>query len=263
MAANISAGGIDLDSVFAQHVSSNAANPVGYQVSGTDIYTRYDPLSSPAQVNLGSRLPPISIRTSATGWSVNTDLASIFCGNAARYSLTSPSGGTKNSGGGWSSPKVWTHTITITFSNAAHLTEYFFYGGRIQLSANQSTGTLADITLGLMFADMGTIIIYDEGHFQTGTGGTLSNSGVGGSNIGTTPVTMYTTNDGSPYSASSYSISMVANAASGSATVLTITTVLDLVTLGISDTYTGTYTSVVQQRNHPTVAVPTFSGSLV
>ena len=263
MAANISAGGIDLDSVFASHVSSNAANPVGYQISGTDIYTRYDPLASPAQVNLGSRLPPVGIKTSATGWSVNTDLASIFCGNAARYSLTSPSGGTKNSGGGWSSPKIWTHTITITFSNAAALTDYFYYGGRIQLSANQTTGTLADITLGLMFIDMGTIIIYDQGHYQTGTGGTLMNSGVGGSNIGTTPVTLYATDDGSPYSASNYSISMVANAASGSATVLTITTVLDLVTLGASDTYTGTYTSVVQQRNHPTITVPTFSGSMV
>jgi len=263
MAANILASGIDLDSVFAQHVSADAAHLTGYQISGADIYNRYDPLSSPAQVNLGSRIPAISIHTSSSGWSSGTDLASIFCGHPSRYSLTTPSGGSKNSGGGWTSPKTWTHTLTATFASASALTDYFYYGGRIQISGNQGSGTIADAALANMFVDMGTIIIYDQGHYQTGAGGTLTNSGTGGANIGTTPVALYNTTDGSPYLGSTYSISMVANAAAGSATVITITTILDIITAGVTDTYSGTYTSNIQQRNYPTMAVPTFGGSMV
>ena len=96
-----------------------------------------------------------------------------------------------------------------------------------------------------------------------GGGGTITNASIGGSNIGTSSVALYNTTDGSPYTGSTYSVSMVANAAAGSATVLTITSVLTIVTAGtVADTYTGTYTSAVQQRNHPTQSVPTFGGSL-
>lgn len=263
MTAFIQSAGVDLDTLFAPHVTNNAAFAVGYQVSGVDLQTRYDPLANPAQQNLGSRIPATSLRTSSAGWSANTDLASIFCGNASQYSLTTPAGGTK-SVTGWTSPRTWTHTLTVSFSSAAALTNYFFYGGRIQISPSQSAGTLADNTLASMFSNVGTIVIYDQGHYRTGAGGTISNPGVGGSNIGTSSTLMYSTTDGSPYSASSYSVSMVANSSAGSATVLTITMTLNIVTAGvIADTYTGTYTSTIQQRNHPTQSVPTFGGSLV
>jgi hypothetical protein len=261
MTANIQSAGVDLDTLFAAHVTNNAANATGYQVAGTDIQSRFDPLSAPAQANLGSRIPAVHITTSATGWSANTDLASIFCGNAGQYSLTTPANGTGTKSSGFTSPVTLTHTITITFASAAALTNYFFYGGRIQLSCSQSAGTTADASLGTMFTNMGTIVIYDAGHYQTGgSGGTVTNSGTGGSNIGTSSVALYNTTDGSPYTATTYSISMVANAAAGSATVLTITTTLTVNTAGsIADTYTGTYTSNVQQRNYSTQTVPTFS----
>ena len=256
--------GTDLDTLFAAHVTNNAAFTVGYQVSGVDLQTRFDPLANPAIQNAGARIPATSLRTSVSGWSANTDLASIFCGNAGQYSLTTPANGTKTSGGGWTSPKTWTHTLTITFANAAALTNYFFYGGRILIAPSQSAGTVADNTLATMFSNVGSLIIYDAGHYRTGGGGTITNSGTGGSNIGTTPVALYNTTDGSPYTGSTYSVSMVANAAAGSATVLTITTTLAIVTSGtIADTYSGTYTSAIQQRNHPTQTVPTFGGSLV
>lgn len=262
MAANIQSGGVDLDTLFAPHVTNNAAFPVAYQVAGVDLQTRYDPLANPAQQNLGSRIPNTNLRTSASGWSANTDLAAIFCGNAGQYSLTTPAGGTQSTSG-WTSPRTWTHTITISFSSAAALTNYFFYGGRIQISPSQSSGTLADNTLSTMFSNIGTIVIYDQGHFRTGSGGTVNNPGVGGSNIGTGSVSMFSATDGSPYSATTYSINMVANASAGSATVLTITTILNTVTAGtVPDVYTGTYTSAIQQRNHPTQSVPSFSSSL-
>ena len=264
MPANISSAGVDLDTLYAPFVSASTGSNIGYQVAGVDIRTRYDPLSNPAQQNLGSRIPAVNLRTSASGWAANTDLSSIFCGNASQYSLTTPSGGS-DSTGGWVSPKTWTHTITVSFSNAAALTNYFFFGGRIQISASKTTGTAADNALSSMFANMGTIVIYDQGHYQTGgSGGTVQNAGVGGSNIGTSLTNLYTTTDGSPYTASNYVIRMQANAAVGSATALTITTVLTTVTAGtVADTYTGTYSSNVQQRNHPTQSVPGFSSSLV
>lgn len=268
MTANIRSLGTDLDTLFSAHVTNNAAFVVGYSVSGTDLQTRYDPLSNPDQSNVGARIPATNILTSVTGWSPNTDLSSIFCGNASQYSLTEPSGGTQTSGGGWSSPTTWVHTLTVTFSSAAALTNYFFYGGRIQILPSQSSGTAADNALATMFSNMGTLIIYDQGHYRTGTGGTITNAGTGGTNIGTTPVALFNTTDGSPYTSTTYDVSMVANNSVGLATVITITTVLTTVTAGsVADTYTGTYTSTIQQRNYsgiipPTQSIPTFGGSL-
>ena len=263
MTANIRSGGTDLDTLFAAHVTNNAALTVGYRVGGVDLQTRYDPLANPAIQNAGARIPATNLTTSVSGWTPGADLSAIFCGNASQYSLTTPANGTKTSGGGWTSPKTWTHTLTITFANASALTNYFFYGGRILLAPSQSAGTVADNTLASMFTGVGSLIIYDAGHYRTGASGTVTNSSVGGANIGTTPVALYDTTDGSPYTGSTYSVSMVANAAAGSATVLTITSVLTIVTSGsIADTYSGTYTSAVQQRNHPTQTVPTFGGSL-
>ena len=264
MTANISSNSIDLDTLFAPHVTNNAPNLTGYRVAGTDVQTRYDILSSPAQFNVSSRLPATSITTSATGWSPNTDLSSIFCGNAGRYSLTTPANGTKNSVTGWSSPKTWTHTITVAFSNAAALSSYFFYGGRIQIVPTQGAGTLADNTLSTMFSNIGTFTIYDVGNFRTGAGGSLPAPGIGGANIGTSLTTIFSTTDGSPYTATTYSIRIIANAAATFATTLTITTILQTVTSGtVPDVYSGVYTSNVQQRNYPAQSVPTFGGTLV
>jgi hypothetical protein len=260
MTANISKTGVDLDTLFAAHVTNNATYATGYKVVATDIQTRYDVLSGPAQANLGARIPAIGILTSSPSWSANTDLASIFCGNAGQYSLTTPSGAV-GSLVGFTSPRTIIYTCTITFASAAALTNYFFYGGRVQLSCTHAGGsTSADTILATMFTSMGTLIIYDAGHYQSGgAGGTVQNSGTGGSNIGTTPVQLYILTDGTPYTATGYTVSMVANAASGSATVLTITATLTVTTAGgIADTYTGTYTSNIQQRNHSTQSVPTF-----
>lgn len=259
MTSSIQSQGVDLDILFAPHVSANAANPVGYKVLGTDIQSRYDPLSNPAQQNLGSRIPAVVPVTSAPGWSANTNLSTIFCGNSGQYSLTTPAGGFISTTG-WTTPKTWTHTVTATFTSAAALANYFFYGGRLQVSGSQTTGTAADNALSSMFTGVGSIIIYDVGHFQSGaSGGLLVNPGIGGTNVTGSNTTMYIGTEGNPYNASTYTISLVLAAPNQ----LRITIVLSTVTAGVTpDTYVGTYTSVVQQRNHPTQAAPTLSSTL-
>jgi hypothetical protein len=261
MTTNILASSVDLDTLFAAHVTSNALYATGYQVGGVDIQTRFDTILAPAQANLGARIPAINIKTSAPSYTANTDLASIFAGHASQYSLTTPANSTATQAG-FLSPTVLTDTITVTFASAAALTNYFNFGGRLLLSCSQSAGTAADAALAAMFSSMGTLTIYDAGHFSSGTG-TNTNTAFGGSNIGTTPVAFYTTTDGSPYTGTTYAVTVVANGAIGSATALTITTVLTVNISGtIQDTYTGTYTSVMQQRNHPTQAVPTFASTI-
>lgn len=256
MTSQITSASVDLDLLFAPHVT-NSSSATGVLVAGVDISSRYDIISNPDLSNAGARIPAINL-TGIGG----INLASIFCGNASQYSLTTPSGGTQSTTG-WTSPKTWTNTIVVTFANATALTNYFYYGGRIQISPTQSVGTVADNTLAAMFSSMGTLVIYDQGHYRTGVGGAISFPSVGGANIGTTGISLFNITDGSPYTATSYTVSMVANAAAGSSTILTITTVLTIATAGtIADTYTGTYTSNVQQRNHSTQSLPLFSSSM-
>lgn len=260
MPSNILVNGVDTDTLFAAFVTNSPANNTGYQVSGTDIRTRYDIIANPAQANAGSRVPATGFLVSTTGYTADTDLASVFCGNASQYSISTPANGTRTSTAGWTAPRTWTHTLTVTFANAAALTNYFFLGGRIQITPSQSAGNANDTALAGMLTSVGTLIIYDQGHYRTGAGGTIVNAGTGGSNIGTTSTSLYTVSQGL-YTDVSYAVTMVADAAAGAATVLTITITLNLAT-SVSTVYTGTYTSTVQQRNHPSQAVPTFGGSM-
>jgi hypothetical protein len=260
MPANILSSSVDLDTLFAPFVASVVPQVTGYQVSGVDIRTRYDPLAAPDRINAGARVPPTSLTTSASGFAASTDLASIFCGNVSRYSLTTPANGTKATPGGWTTPTTWCHTITMTFASATALTNYFYYGGRILIAPSKVSGTAADNALVTMFASMGTLAIYDTGHYQTGPGGVLTNASIGGSNIGTSSTNLYNIATGGVYTSTTYGVSMVANGAIGLATAITITTILDTVTAGsVADTYTGIYTSNIQQRNHPTQSVPAFT----
>lgn len=260
MPANISYKGTDLDSLFDTPKTGLTLASIGFQVAGTDIVTRFTGLAyrSAAAGNLGSRIPPTGILTSA-----GTDLSNIFAGNSSQYSITSLAAvtGAALSVGATVSR---THSFSLTFASAAELTNYFLYGGRIQITA-ANTGTYtagtANALLQTMLASMGTLIIYDAGHYRTGAGGTVNNAATGGSNIGTTSTLLYTLTDGSPYSASTYTVTMIANAAVGSATVLTITIVLTLVQSGtVADSYAATArTSTIQQRNYSGVVTPTQS----
>ena len=260
MTANIQYKGTDLDNIYENPILGAATSARNFLVAGTDISNRYTALANvtTGNGNIAARIPPTGILTSA-----GTDLSSIFAGKPSNWALTSPLAPTHV---GFTSPTTLTHTFTVTFASAAALTNYFNYGGRLILTPGQSGGTTADTDLLLMFNQIGSTVIYDTGHYITGAGSgvTVSNSGVGGSNIGTTPAQFLSATEGTLYTGNTYVITVTANAAAGSATVLTVSIVLNIVTHGtISDTY-GTYTSLVQQRNYngsvtPTQAAPTFA----
>jgi len=265
MTANISYNGTDLDTIYEPPALGAITTARNFQVSGSDIANRYSAISSwsTGNGNISTRIPPTGILTSS-----GTDLSSIFVGNPGQYSistLAAPSGSTTRSVG---TTVNLTHQFTVTFASAAALTNYFTYGGRIQISAANNgsfTAGTEDAVLQSTLASMGTLIVYDTGHYRTGAGGTVNNAGIGGADLGTTSTLFYTLTDGSPYSSSSYTVTAVANAAAGSATVLTFTIVLTLVQSGVvADSYSGTRVSTIQQRRYsgvvsPTQAAPTYS----
>ena len=261
MTANIQYKTTDLDSIFETPIKGAARANVNYQVAGVDIAGRYTALTNvtTGNGNIASRVPPTGILTSA-----GTDLSSLFAGAASQHSLTTPLSPTH---AGFTSPTTLTHTFTMTFASAAALTNYFTYGGRVIIGPSQSAGTASDADLQLMFGQIGTFIIYDVGNYITGAGSgvVINNAAIGGSNIGTTQTTLMTATEGTLYTSNTYVVRLQANAAAGSATVLTVSIVLTIATHGvITDTYTGTYTSNIQQRNYTgfvtpsPIAAPTF-----
>lgn len=259
MPANILSAGIDLDTLFAPIAGANAVvTNTGYQAIGSDLRLRYDPIANPnSQSNLGSRIPDVNLTTNGT------NLSALFCGNVGQYALTAPVGASKTQVG-WVTPRTLTYSMTVTFASAAAMTNYFYYGGRILIDPGHTTGTLADNTLSTALANAGIIVIYDLGHYRTGTTGTVSNPAMGAVNATISPTTFYSVNDGSPYTASYFDIRVLQNAAAGSATALTVIMRLVTVRAGtVNDTYSGTFSLNIQQRNHPTQAVPVFSGSLL
>jgi hypothetical protein len=256
MTANIQYKGTDLDSIYETPRLGAARANVNYQVAGVDISNRFTDLAAVTEANgnAGTRIPSTGILTSS-----GQDLSSLFAGNpAGQFSLTTlttQSGSVAKSVG---ATQTLTHQFTVTFASAAALTNYFTYGGRIQITAANTGGsTAADTALNTMLTGMGTFVLYDTGHYRTGAGGTVNNPTVGSTTLGTSSVLMMTLTDGSPYGTSNYTITAVANAAAGSATIITFTCVLTLVQAGnTADSYTGTRTSTVQQRNYNGLYVP-------
>ena len=269
MTVSICYKGTDLDLIYetpklgVAHANVNYQSQVGSPTG--DIAGRYTDLAAvtTGNGNIATRIPATGILL-ANG----TDLSSIFAGSPGQYSLTTlttQTGAVVRSVG---TTATLTHQFTVTFASAAALTNYFNFGGRIQIqAANNGTFTAgtADALLQTMLSSMGTLIIYDSGHYRTGAGGTVNNPTVGGSNLGTTSTTFFTLTDGSPYGTSTYVVTAVANAAAASATVLTITAVLTLVQAGsVADSYAGSRVSTIQQRNYsgavtPTQSAPTYS----
>lgn len=267
MTVNISYKGTDLDLIYetpklgVAHANVNYQSQVGSPTG--DIAGRYTDLAAvtTGNGNIATRIPATGILL-ANG----TDLSSAFAGNPGQYSLTTlttQTGAVVKSVG---TTATLTHQFTVTFASASALTNYFLYGGRIQITAANNgsfTASTADALLQTMLSSMGTLIIYDSGHYAGG--GTVNNPTVGGSNLGTTSTTFLTLTDGSPYGTSTYVVTAVADAAAASATVLTITAVLTLVQAGsVADSYAGSRVSTIQQRNYsgavtPTQSAPTYA----
>lgn len=262
--SNIFYNGTNIDTIYETPALGALTTNRNYQVNGVDIANRYTALTSvsTANGNIATRIPPTGVLLSN-----GTDLSSIFAGNPGQYSTSSLATASSSTTRTVTGTSVFTHQFTVTFASASALTNYFLYGGRIVISASNVGsfgGGSADALLQSAFSSIGNFIVYDVGCYRTGAGGTVNNPTVGGSNIGTSTTTLYTLNIGAPYGTSSYVIQMVANAASGSATVLTFTITLTLVRAGVvNDVYNGTRNSIIQQRNYsgavpPTQSAPTY-----
>lgn len=265
MTANIQYKGTDIDSVYETPKIGAAATDRNYQVAGVDISNRFTALSSATEGdgNISTRIPPTGILHSA-----GTDLSSTFVGNPGQYSVTTLATPSSSSTLSIGATSYLEHQFNVSFSNAAALSAYFEYGGRILISASNvgsfSPGS-SDAALQTTLASMGTLVIYDTGHYITGTSGTVNNPTLGGSNLPNNSVRMFTLADSAPYSTSSYIVDILPNAPAGSASVLTVTITITLAQAGASaDTYNGTRTSQVQQRNYsgsvtPTQSSPTYT----
>ena len=251
MVANISYSGTDIDSIYETPRLGTARADVNYQVAGLDIANRFTSLGSATVTNgnIATRIPPTGILTSA-----GIDFSSMFVGNPSQYSITtlaSPSGSTTKTVG---STATLTHQFTVTFTSATALAAYFKFGGRIQISAANGAGaSAADIALTSMFSSMGTFVMYENGTYRTGTGGTVAIPSVGATNFGSPSgtVTFFTLTDGSPYGTSGYTITIAANNTVGSVTAFTFTCTVTLAQAGsVADSYAASRTSFIRQRNY-------------
>lgn len=202
------------------------------------------------------------------------DVSSIFATLLNMTDIATPSN-TNVSVTGWqvfNSEKQFIHTITVTFSNAQALIDYFNAGGEIYLyPAYMPPGVGFDQYLYILFDGFRKVTISGTNTSVTFPGYSnytpILNSTVGGKNIGTTEVLLFRTNyprgegPGLEAITNSYSVYLKANAAVGSATVLTIRTVLQI-PAGSFNTYSNTYSSTIKYRYSTLAPIPTFSGVL-
>jgi surface protein len=202
------------------------------------------------------------------------DVSSIFATLLNMTDIATPSN-TNVSVTGWqvfSPEKQFIHTITVTFSNSQALIDYFNAGGEIYLyPAYMPPGVGFDQYLNALFDGFRKVTISGTNTSVAFPGYTnyppILNSTVGGKNIGTTEVLLFRTNyargEGPGFGSitNSYSVYLKANAAVGSATVLTIRTVLQI-PVGSFNTYSNTYSSTIKYRYSTLAPIPTFSGVL-
>ncbi len=265
MPSNIFYQGFDLDDLYEYPRQGTPAAPRSFLVNSVDISDRYTSLASTsvADGNIASRIPLTGVLSSA-----GVDLSETFAGNPSQYSISSLASPESSTPRTVTSTSTFTHQFTLAFPSAAALEEFFHFGGRVLISAENAGSFPAgseDKSLQDAWAGMESVTVYDMGTYCTGLLGTVNNPNVGGSNIGTTPVTLYTLPVAGTYGSNTYTIAVVANAAAGSATTLTFTITLSLTRSGsVNDTYDGTRASIIQQRNYsglvsPTQSPPTYS----
>lgn len=256
MTVNYQSSGTDLSSLFAPRVNAAGSN-VNYRATTTDLSQTFEPISS-ANYNIasglfpstyiGQRIPgPTNIKSSGT------DLASLFCGNIALYSISTPTF-TPN-------PIVarttsWTNTVTFTFtltwSSTSNFTSFWNCGGRIQLVASRTGGssTSANTSISnLLSTNLGTVVISDTATYITGNGANsvFTTARFGGTNFSSSLSSIASvTGQSSPYSGDTVVVKGQTNI---SQTELTISMAITSADSGIiGSTIDGTLTPAVQYR---------------
>jgi hypothetical protein len=241
--------GTDLDNIFELRVGE-IGTLVDYRDVGWDLGDRYSTLTAATveDGNIGTRVPLLQDYNNQ-----GVDFSAIFVGNPSQYTVSTL--GTVSGGGSAQGPGLYMLSWVLSFSSAQALTDYFTFGGRFIISASlQGGSTIEDEIIRVAWETMGSLIIYDQGCYLTGAGGTLE-TGTGGLAIGTTPIELYSLPLNAPYSASTFRIYVSANNNAGLATTITIQVQLDLSEPDTS--LMGTRYLDLQQRNYAGVVPPT------
>ena len=226
------------------------------------MFTRFTSIANQTGTSVTAITNPVVGETIAVKSNFSTNLSSCFTNrnNAAGVGATITSGGAATQTAPWDTSITATHTITFASANAAR---YFFNaGGRITWSATRTGGssTSENTAWTNLLTACGTINITTGTSTQTIAGtsytGTTKTGGSGSPLTLLTGVGFYdlTTSDQEVfkqldstylYTSNFVSLNIKANAAAGSATVITITVVYSDAHTRFPDAVDGTLTSTV------------------
>jgi len=271
-------------------VTAVSAGSVITATQWTTLLNRCTTIANQTNTSLSSITNPNAGDTITAYAALSTNISNIFTNrnNAAAVGSTITASGAASTSTPWSVSQTFTHTVT--FANAASARYFFNAGGRITLSFSltgysgaKSTGWFNLLTAcGTLNFTTGTSTQTIAGTSYTGTtktGGsgtpTTLLSGVGFYDLTTSNQEVFKQYDATYlYTANYVTVNVQANAAAGSATVITITSALidDANTSGaggtadeqVDGTLTGTVTAIQPSTTYltNTWGTPTLSASL-
>ena len=131
------------------------------------------------------------------------------------------------------------HVFTVTFASANAARHFFNSGGEIRFAGSRSGGSSTDQNTDWtnLLSNAGTVKFAEGATSYTGSGGTAA--AVGFDDLTTSNQQIFTATGGGSYSANDWTIEAKADAAYGSATVLTFTVYFNDDHAAQTGTYTG------------------------
>ena len=131
------------------------------------------------------------------------------------------------------------HILTVTFASANAARHFFNSGGEIRFAGSRSGGSSTDQNTDWtnLLSNMGTIKFAEGATTYTGSGGTAAS--VGFDDLTTSNQQIFTATGAGNYSSNDYTVNAKADAAYGSATVLTFTVDFKDDHAAQTGTYTG------------------------
>ena len=156
---------------------------------------------------------------------------------AAGSNMATDTGITSSKTSSWSGTE--NHIFTVTFASANAARHFFNSGGEIRFAGSRSGGSSTDQNTDWtnLLSNMGTIKFAEGATTYTGSGGTAAS--VGFDDLTTSNQQIFTATGAGNYSSNDYTVNAKADAAYGSATVLTFTVDFKDDHAAQTGTYTG------------------------
>lgn len=234
--SNYFVNGVNLDTFYLPRETVKRPN-VQYASASVDLSQRYESLKR------SQRIPHTPYYSSSTNFS------DLFMGNPIQYSVTNRLSNSRTSQ--WFNSL--TYDVNVTFSSLSHYNEFFFYGGRIRISASHTnTSTSKNNSWNQLLSNAGVIEISEV---ETYRNDSILVSSVGATNVSSSLTTVYNLTSGL-YTDNYYRIRIrrVSN------TVLNIQVIFyDGISGTIDEPVAAATSCFVAERRHPTVGVPTYT----